>query len=103
MHEFEALLFSDVRVIDATLQDLHGAPNQLRHLQQIVDDYGHPEAINDDPKTAPSKRLAGLYPGYDKVAFGDLIAEQIGMARMREQCPHFDAWVGRLEELTPLR
>lgn len=102
VHEYEALLFSDVRAIDDTLCDLHGASSQLHRLQQIVADHGGPEAINDDPETAPSKRLMDLYPRYVKVVFGELIVAEIGMPRLCERCPHFGNWVERLEKLAPL-
>ena len=53
------------------------------------------------PETAPSKRLIQLYPGYDKVLFGVLVAEQINVDGIRAKCPHFDEWVSKLEQLKP--
>jgi hypothetical protein len=43
-----------------------------------------------------------LYPSYDKVVFGSLIAERIGLSKMRAECRHFDAWMATIESLTPL-
>lgn len=57
--------------------------------------------INDGEATAPSKRIDGLFPGYanEKVAMGVVLAECVGLAKVREQCQHFDEWLGRLEGL----
>ena len=101
LHEFEGLLFSDVQAIDSVLSTL-GAQSRLKDLAQIRASVGSPEEINDGADTAPSKRLITLYPPYDKVVFGSLIAERIGLAKMRAECSHFDAWMAALERLTPL-
>jgi hypothetical protein len=97
LHEFESLLFSDVQIIDRTLS-LY-ARSQLDVLQQIRAQFKTPEEINDGETSAPSKRLKCLYPGYDKVAFGPLIAQRIGLEALRRECPHFDGWVAQLEAL----
>lgn len=55
--------------------------------------------INDNPQTAPSKRILSLFPGYDKPLYGALAAIKIGLAKIREQCLLFDGWVARLEAL----
>ena len=54
--------------------------------------------INDNPQTAPSKRILSLFPGYDTL-YGALTAIEIGLAKIREQCLLFDGWVARLEAL----
>lgn len=100
VHEFEALLFSDVGVLDEAL-GLYGY-SRRRALQQIVDGVETPEEINDGPRTAPSKRLIDLYPAYDKVLFGEDVCRQIGVDAIRAACPRFDAWVERLAGLPPL-
>ena len=101
-HEFEALLFSDVEVIDRALR-MHGpVGSRLDDLQSIVDHFDNPEWIDDGAETAPSKRLKGLFPRYDKVLHGEMIAYDIGLHRIREACPHFDSWVTRLGSLAPL-
>ena len=102
VHEFEALLFSDVEVIDRALQ-MHGTvESRLDDLQSIVDHFDNPEWIDGGAETAPSKRLKGLFPRYDKVLHGELIAHDIGLHRIREACPHLDSWVAQLESLAPL-
>jgi hypothetical protein len=98
-HEFEALLFSDAEVIDRTLSILQQASGQLNELRGIVAACGEPEAIDDSPETAPSKRLKQLYPSYDKVLFGELITEEIGIETLCSQCPHFANWIEQLRRL----
>ena len=101
LHEFEGLLFSEVGQIDAVLHTL-GAPSRIKDLAKIRAGFDSPEEINDGEDTAPSKRIVTFYPSYDKVVLGSLIAEQIGLAKMRAECRHFDAWMATLENLTPL-
>lgn len=95
MHEFEALLFSNC---DAFSQEI-GRPDLGDDLQAIRDRFGSPEEINDSPLTAPSKRVESLFPEYQKVLYGSLAALEIGLAQMRAECPHFGAWLMRLEAL----
>ena len=96
MYEFEALLFSNA----STLADKINVKKQL--IDAIRNEYNSPEEINDGPKTAPSKRLITLCPGYRKIAMGKDIAEAIGIQTIRAECPHFDSWLGRLEGLPDL-
>jgi len=60
-----------------------------------------PEEINDGPNTHPSARLKRL-PGYKKAANGILVAEAIGLGKIRSECQHFNAWLSRIENLKPL-
>ena len=93
MHEFEALLFSDCARFGKAI----GRPQLAPRFQQIRDDFLTPEEIDDFPKTAPSKRVVALVPGYRKPLFGTLAAQGIGLCRMRRECPHFADWLARLE------
>lgn len=101
VHEFEALLFSDVETLDGTISALPGNASRLNQMRQIVSNFDTPEDINDDPNTAPSKRLESHYSGYQKVPFGELVAESIGLDPIRTECPHFDRWMTELEGLAP--
>lgn len=95
-HEFEALLFSDVRQFGR----LRGAPpGVVAELERIRDSFGTPEDIDDAPETAPSKRILAAMPRYNKVWQGREVASAIGLDRMRAECPRFNAWIGRLESL----
>ena len=96
MHEFEALLFSDVRALGRAAA---ASPDAERELAEVRDQFASPEDINDRSDTAPSKRIAGAMPGYDKVLGGSLAAEAVGLDAMRGECPRFADWLARLEAL----
>lgn len=96
LHEFEALLFSDVPAFARAL----GRLDRENRLAAIRAEFRTPELINDGPSTSPSKRLLSLVPSYRKVADGVLAAEAIGLAKLRHECQHFDRWLIRLEEAT---
>lgn len=94
LHEFEALLFSDTEALAYALLD----PALQPILDNIVRQCGGPEAINDGPETAPSKRIEKLQPAYVKTSDGPEAATLAGIEKIRQACPHFNAWVERLEE-----
>ena len=93
LHEFEGLLFSDCHRFAAGIE----RPDLAASFQQIRDQFANPEEINDSPQTAPSKRVLQLVPGYQKPLLGALAAIEIGLEPIRAACPHFRAWLGRLE------
>jgi hypothetical protein len=95
VHEFEALLFSDCA---AFARGIYRPALQSR-FQAIRDRFPSPEAIDDSPQTAPSKRIVELVPGYEKPLLGNLAAIEVGLAAMRAQCPHFNGWVRSLEAI----
>jgi hypothetical protein len=47
--------------------------------------------------TAPSKRVQALVPGYEKPLLGTLAVIEIGLDKIRAECPHFQRWIERLE------
>ena len=95
-HEFEGLLFSRVDAF-TTLPQV--SQEILQELTAIRKEYHTPEDINDNPDTAPSKRITQLIPRYNKRVNGPGIARQIGLTTIRNQCPRFDSWLTRLESL----
>ena len=95
LHELKTLLFADP---DRCGQYL-GAPIVTRVMSDAVAQCGGPELVNDDPMTAPSKRLFGAFPAYQKTLDGPALAELIGLASIRSACPHFDRWIEWLETL----
>lgn len=95
-HEFESLLFSDVRAF-ATLPDVTGRSVDL--LASILAAFDNPEEINDSSDTAPSKRIAQVITGYNKAANGPAVALEIGLDAIRRECPRFNQWVEQLESL----
>ena len=96
LHEFEGLLFSQITAFIG----VPGADQAaLRQLQSIRDQFLTPEDINDNPDTAPSKRIACVLPNYNKRVNGPPIAQAIGLPTIRDQCPRFNSWITRLESL----
>jgi hypothetical protein len=93
MHEFEGLLFSDCAAFSRGI----GRPGLESGFQGIRDQFPTPEEIDDSPVTAPSKRVEALMPEYEKPLFGVLAILEIGLARIRAECPHFNGWLARLE------
>jgi len=99
VHEFEALVFVDLDALLPQFPDGE-ADAVAAHLKQQVGNAA-PEEINDGKLTAPSKRLIGEIPAYRymKSIAGPAIAARIGLPALRAVCPHFNAWVTRLEGL----
>jgi hypothetical protein len=95
LHESEAWVYAAA----VPLGDLLGAPDLAKTLQREAQAAGGPELINDGPGTAPSKRLCAHWPRYSKVLHGPPALAELGVARLREQCPHLDRWLARLEGL----
>ncbi len=60
VHEFEALLFVNPGLLGKTLL----AADRIPTLTEIRASFATPEEINDDPRTAPSKRILRLIPSY---------------------------------------
>ena len=95
LHEIEAWVFAAA----AELGTLYGDDELTSALRRCAAEAGGPELVNDGPETAPSKRLAKLWPGYVKTIDGPLALAELGLSALRTQCPHFDAWLKRLEGL----
>lgn len=87
MHEFEALLFGDCHIFSEAV----GSPGIETQLVAVREQFRTPEEINDSNDTAPSKRIQALLPRYQKPLHGVLAVLQIGLDRIRSECPHFDA------------
>lgn len=105
MHELETLLFASPKdMAEAFLQP------QLKDIfQNIVTECGGCENINDQPQSAPSKRIESIFPGYrkgrdknkeeDRRPHAPIITARIGLSDIRKACPHFDQWVTQLETI----
>lgn len=98
LHEYEALLFSDLDKFHHYYIDHN---SQLTKLKKDVSGVTNPELINNNPETAPSKRIIKYLPYYEgeKPSAGPIIAEHIGLQKIRSKCHHFNAWVSLLESL----
>ena len=99
LHEFEALLFSNPELMEEWFSLDYRF--KTGSFQEIRDKYETPEHINDSPHTAPSKQIMGIVPAYEdlKTSEGVLIASDIGLTKLREECRHFDEWLSELENL----
>jgi hypothetical protein len=95
LHEFEAMLF----VAPEKIAQAFPAANKGGELTAIKQQFGSPEEIDDNPQTAPSRRLEILFPGYEKPLHGPLVILEIGVEQIRIECPHFNNWLVELEKL----
>jgi hypothetical protein len=97
LHEFETLLLVDP---DRLLEMYPDAALNVKRLKANIGNT-NPEEINESPQTAPSKRIIRFLPDYEgqKAQVGPLVAEDIGITQLRKKCPHFDAWISKLENL----
>jgi hypothetical protein len=97
LHEFEGLLFNNIDTFrqQFTEDEIIG----LKELQNTISTSPNPEMINDNPQTAPSKRLERIIKGYNKVVYGNILAETIGLENIRNKSPRFDAWINKLENV----
>jgi len=96
-HEFEALVLAALDQLRELLDkdvDQRGVDTLKRSLGEFS-----PEDINDNPNTAPSKRILQHIPNYAKVAHGPTATERAGLALLRAKCPRFNVWVKKLEAL----
>lgn len=96
LHEFEGYLFSDVSQFASFFDN---ADSRISALRKSTGKFPSPELIDDGLHTAPSKRSLSQFPDYSKVTTGPQMAERIGLETIRSNCPHFNAWVGKLENL----
>jgi hypothetical protein len=95
LHEYEGLLFSDPEAFANGISQ-SGLASQFQAIRQS---FPTPEDIDDNPDTAPSKRVLRLWPPYNKVVDGTRAASAVGIAAMQRECPHFRDWVERLGRL----
>lgn len=93
LYEFEALLFANVDVIFENFSD---EMTDSKELNCIVAKFPNPEEINNSYETAPSKRLSRIINGYNKVVYGAMLAEEIGMETIMDRCPRFRNWIERI-------
>ena len=95
VHEFGALLFSDAGILAKKL----GIDESK--VTTVISDCGSPEAINNDPMTAPSKLLDAwsVNKKFLKTTMGVTIAREIGIKKIRNECPLFDEWLKTFEEI----
>lgn len=93
LHEFEALVFSSPNGFEALFEE-----NEMDYkgIREVIDNFPNPEAINDSPETAPSKRMQKLIKGYNKVTYGISLIEYTGIEIILCKCLHFKDWIEKL-------
>jgi hypothetical protein len=98
LHEYEAYLFSDPIWFGYFYNH---CDKEIAALKAIAEKHASPELIDDGMHSAPSKRIVAQFPDYEdaKPAVGPVVAELIGLDTIRGNCPHFHAWLSRLEKL----
>jgi hypothetical protein len=105
LHEFEGLLFSDGLT---TATYFEAAPLEALIID-AVERAGSPENVNDNPQTAPSKRLElwtsqyappmKRYSKSTKTLHSPALAARLTLPTIRAACPRFNRWLQRLEAL----
>ena len=95
MYEFEGLLFSEPSTFATSIN----CPELANDLAAIRSSFRSPEEINDSRTTAPSKRIEDLYPQFEKPIHGTFGAMEIGIDRIRTECPLFSSWLAAIENL----
>lgn len=98
LHEFEALLFTDIDMLLLEYEDRKVEVQNLKK-QLLEQCNNNPELVNDKRETSPSHRIIQQIPEYQKVSSGSLIAELLSIEKIREKCSHFHEWVEKLEKL----
>jgi hypothetical protein len=96
VHEFETLLFVNL-VAFTPWTDSDHCLTELHKVRRTT----VPDDINAGLSSAPSKRIKAVMPRYQKTFHGPLITIDIGLDAMRRECPHFNAWLAKIEALNP--
>lgn len=100
LHEYETLILARP---ESLLAAYPGTGEIIEDLRQDIVAFQNPEDINDNPETAPSKRIIRAFEAhqgrYDKVAGGALAILELGLDVIRQRCPKFDGWMNMLEAL----
>lgn len=95
MHEFESFLFNNIEVFDDNFNQ-----NEFNRteLLTLLNDFPDPEMINQGTETSPSHRLIKILSSYDKIVYGNILAEMIGIDNIRKKNKHFNDWIKRLKK-----
>jgi hypothetical protein len=93
LHEFEALLFTDIKKWQHRFDDSAAIARLKSDVAGLK-----PEEINETPEGAPSKRILRRLD-YQKPLHGPDAIKDIGLDAIRAACPHFAAWLAWAESL----
>ena len=97
VHEFEGLLFSDLEAFTRCGFD----QNCINKLKQNTESFQTPEHINNNKVTSPFNRIKTVFKSYRKITHSKVILDKIGLAKIRQECKHFNSWIERMEKLSP--
>lgn len=97
LHEFEGLLFNEIDIFREQIpaNELVG----IDELTQTLKQYSNPEMINNNRETSPSHRLERIILGYNKIVYGNILAEAIGLKKIRAKSPRFNEWIKKLKRI----
>lgn len=95
VHEFEAWIFC---APDAVAEHF-GVPALATKIRNAAAAAGDPELIDHGADSHPKARLEALRTGYKETSDGPTLMEKIGVDAIRGTCPHFRAWLDKLEAL----
>ncbi|MEI8324724.1 MAG: DUF4276 family protein [Betaproteobacteria bacterium] len=95
LHEFEAWVFSKADVLAKHFD----RADLTERVAKAIAVAGEPELINHGKDTHPKARLQAMATGYKETSDGPTLMGKIGIPAIRDACPHFAAWLGRLEAL----
>jgi hypothetical protein len=108
LHEFEALLYSDLHIIESFLKHYNFDTNNILKNLELSEEYD-PEMINDNRDTTPKHRLETFFKRYN-ISFNLSIRDQIMqeykiknpdklIGLFRKRCFHFNEWLTNIENL----
>jgi len=97
LHEFEGLLFNEEDYFYKVIpeEELIG----IDELKKTFKEFDNPEMINNNPETAPSKRLQRIIKGYNKIVYGNILADEIGIQNIMKKSNRFRNWIERIEKI----
>lgn len=102
LHEFEALVFCGIEYLKELYPE---CDKSVKILCNILTEFDNPELINHGSSTAPSKRIIHAIESeakqkykYNKPKSGTFVTENVGIDKLRHDCPHFSKWLERLLE-----
>jgi len=95
MHEFEAFLFNNIEIFD---NNFATKDFNRKKLLDVLTDFPDPELINQKKETSPSHRLMEIIPLYEKIIYGNILAEMIGIEQIRKKNKHFNDWIEQLRK-----
>ena len=97
LHEFEGLLFNEEKYFHEQIptKELVGT----EELSKIFRIYENPEMINNNRETSPSHRLERIILGYNKIVYGNILAEAIGLENIKSKSPRFNNWINNIEKI----